>query len=91
MRFHYLYFKIDRIEHIWALSSQVVDIEYSVFQYVGDAKERLAYELDRVSNTSDQGDCPQKVLSGNRGRPHYDVQNINVHELEEFVTGVNVR
>ena len=54
----FLYFKIDRIEHILALSSQVVDIEYSVFQY---AKEPLAYELDRVSNTSDQGYW-QKVL-----------------------------
>ena len=54
--------KIDRIEHILALSSQVVDIEYSVFQYAMDAKELLAYELDRVSNTSDQAYCMQKVL-----------------------------
>ena len=45
----YLYFKIDRIEHILALSSQVVDIECSVFQYVRDAKELKADELDRVS------------------------------------------
>lgn len=45
----YLYFKIDRIEHILALSSQVVDIECSVFQYVRDAKELKADELDQVS------------------------------------------
>ncbi|CAH3140356.1 unnamed protein product [Pocillopora meandrina] len=38
-----------RIEHILALSSQVVDIECSVFQYVRDAKELKADELDWVS------------------------------------------
>ena len=50
----YLYFKINTIEHILALSSQVVDIEYSVFQYAmpRDAKGLLTNELDRVSNTS---------------------------------------
>ena len=54
-------------------------------------KELLAYELDRVSNTSDQGYCTQKVLSGIE-----DVHDmvyktcINVHGPGEFVTSVNV-
>ena len=65
-----LYFKIDRIEHILALSSQVVAIECSVFQYVRGAKELITYELNRVSNTSDK----DNVRTRNRGRPRRDVQ-----------------
>ena len=80
----YLYFKIDRIEHILALSSQVVDIECSVFQYVRDAKELKADELDQVSTISDQGYCTQKVLSGNRGLPRYDVQETQLQFFVEF-------
>ena len=45
----YLHFKIDRIENILALSSQVVAIEYSAFQYAMNAKELLAYELELLS------------------------------------------
>lgn len=78
----YLYFKIDRIEHILALSLQVVDIECSVFQHVRNAKELIAHEFDRVSNTDDQAYCTEKVYSGNRGRPRYDVQEA---QLQFFV------
>ena len=80
----YLYFKIDRIEHILALSSPVVDIECSAFQYVRDAKELEADELDRVSTISDQGHCTQKVLGGNRGRLRYDVQEAQLQFFVEF-------
>ncbi|KAJ7373261.1 hypothetical protein OS493_012850 [Desmophyllum pertusum] len=78
----YLYFKIDRIEHILALSLQVVDIECSVFQHVRNAKELIAHEFDRVSNTDDQALCTEKVYSGNRRRPRYDVQEA---QLQFFV------
>ena len=73
-----------------------MDIEYSRFQYVRDAiKELLAYELDRVSiqvinDINIVRKRSKKVLGGNRGRPLYDVQNINVDVPEEFVPGVNV-
>lgn len=80
----YLYFKIDRIEHILDLSSPVVDIECSAFQYVRDAKELKADELDRVSTISDQGHCTQKVLGGNRGRLRYDVQEAQLQFFVEF-------
>lgn len=79
----YLYFKIDRIEHILALSSPV-DIECSAFQYVRDAKKLKADELDRVSTISDQGHCTQKVLGGNRGRLRYDVQEAQLQFFVEF-------
>ena len=78
----YLYYKIDRIEHILALGSQVVDIEGSVAQCVRDAKELIASELDRVSNRSDQGYYTEQASSGNRGRPRYDVQEA---QLQFFV------
>ncbi|RMX56128.1 hypothetical protein pdam_00021633 [Pocillopora damicornis] len=73
-----------RIEHILALSSPVVDIECSAFQYVRDAKELKADELDRVSTISDQGHCTQKVLGGNRGRLRYDVQEAQLQFFVEF-------
>ena len=56
------------------LSSQAVDIVRSVSQFVRDAKELIANELDRDSNRSDQAYYTGKVSSGERGRPRYDVQ-----------------
>ena len=58
----YIYFKINRIEHFLVLSSLLVDIEYGDFQHAMNAEELLTYELDRVSNTIDQGYCTQKLL-----------------------------
>ena len=80
----YLYYKIDRIEHILALSSQVVDIESSVAQCVRDAKELIANELDRVSNRSDQGYHTEQASSGNRGRPRYDIQQAQLQFFVRF-------
>ena len=80
----YLYYKIDRIEHILALSSQVVDIESSVAQCVRDAKELIANELDRVSNRSDQGYHTEQASSGNRGRPRYDIQEAQLQFFVRF-------
>ena len=74
----YLYFKIDRIEHILSLSSQVIDIEFSVFPYVRDATEGtssvwvgrgLQYKRSRILYA--------KGLKWNRGRPRYGIQNMH--------------
>lgn len=60
-----IYFKVVRIEHIFALSLQVVDIEC------------IAYEF--LKQTTDPGYCTGRCFSiGNRGRPRYDVQETNL-------------
>ena len=78
----YLYFKIDRIEHIFALSLQVSDVEFKVFQSVRNAKEVISSGIDKASNTDDQQYYMEKVSSKNRGRPPYDIQKA---QLQFFV------
>lgn len=60
----YLNFKINRREHILALSLQmlqVTDVEFKVFQCVRNATELISSELDKASNTDDQQYCMEKV------------------------------
>lgn len=60
----YLYFKINRREHILALSLQMLqvsDVEFKAFQCVRNATELISSELDKASNTDDLQYCMEKV------------------------------
>jgi len=73
----YIYFTVDRVEHILALSVQVFSVESELFSLLSEAK----YLIGSEQPATDQSFQSDKVFTGDRGRPRY---NITRQQLEYF-------
>ena len=73
----YIYFTIDRVEHILALCVQVFSVEAEIFSLLSEAKCLIGSELQATA----QGFQSDKVFTEGRGRPRY---NITRQKLEYF-------
>ena len=65
----YIYFTIDRVEHLLALCVQVFSVEAEIFSLFSEAKCLIGSELQATA----QGFQSDKVFAGDRGRPRYNI------------------
>ena len=63
----YIYFTIDRVEHLLALC--VFSVEAEIFSLFSEAKCLIGSELQATA----QGFQSDKIFTGDRGRPRYNI------------------
>ena len=76
----YIYFTIDRVEHILALCVQVFSVEAEIFSLLSEAKCLIGSELQATA----QGFQSDKVFTGNRGRPRYNITRQQVEYFKHY-------
>ena len=77
----YIYFTIARVEHILALCVQVFSVEAEIFSLLSKAKCLIASESELPATA--QTFQSDKVFTGDRGRPRYNITRQQV-QLEYF-------
>ena len=65
----YIYFTIDRVEHLLALCEQVFSVEAEIVSLFSEAKRLIGSELQATA----QGFQSDKIFTGDRGRPRYNI------------------
>ena len=79
----YLIFQIKRIETILCLCMQTMEANSTVLSKIFESKYLLlSWRSDRVENQDDHRFKTSTTVSGNRGRPQY---NISKEQLEYFI------
>ena len=68
----YMYFKLNRVEHILSLSVQVIDIDARVFACISEVKYWMASQLQ---GKDERGFQSEKVFTEDRGRPRYNISD----------------
>ena len=77
----YIYFTIARVEHILALCVQVFSVEAEIFSLLSKAKCLIGSESELPATA--QTFQSDKVFTGDRGRPRYNITRQQV-QLEYF-------
>ena len=65
----YIYFTIDKVEHLLALCVQVFSVEAEIVSLFSEAKCLIGSELQATA----QGFQSDKVFTGDCGRPRYNI------------------
>lgn len=77
----YISFRLDRVEHLLALSVQIFNVDARIFACLSEAKY-LVSNVNNLQCGTGQNFQSEKCFTGNRGRPRY---NITRQQLEYFI------
>ena len=79
----YIYFTLDRVEHILALCVQAFSVEAEIFSLFSEAKKCLIGSENELSGIA-QGFQSDKVFPGDRGRPRYDITRQQLEHFKQY-------